>query len=84
LPFGEADHLREIGMEERFALVPELKELDGSFGLTQDAVEGGAIHRAARSSEATVSRGTQRTMEIAAIGGLDHKSEGKPRNLRVP
>ena len=69
------DHFNEIGMHEGFANIPQTQEKKRLARFIHETCEFLDGHHAFGSSQGVGTGWTERTVQIAQIGGFDHEHE---------
>ena len=73
---GQSDHVGEVLVDKGFALIPQHEEQEMIGLLLKDLLEVFKRHNAALAGHVAIARGTERTFEVAEIGGFDHEHKG--------
>ena len=73
---GQSDHVGEMLVDKGFALIPQHEEQKVIGLLLKDMLEVFKRHNTALAGHVAIARGTERTFEVAEIGGFDHEYKG--------
>ena len=73
---GQSDHVGEVFVDKGFALIPQHEEQEMIGLLFEDMFEVFKRHNTALAGHVAIARGTERTFEVAEIGGFDHEHKG--------